>query len=222
MRSKVNFIGIGAQKAGTSWLASCLSEHPEICMHPKKEAHYFNKRTFYFNRWHYQYSFKNKNKKVIGEITPGYMSDDKVAKRIFQYNKYMKIIAILRDPTDRCISQYKMEMSRGSIEKNSGLWDAFNRDLPKYGPMKYRGLYNLHIKNFEKYFNKSQILILDYENISRKPNDFLQKVFSFLNVDMEFIPKVINKNIKHKKDIRKDIQIANEDILKIREFYSNF
>ena len=61
----MNFIGIGAQKAGTSWLASCLSEHPEICMHPKKEAHYFNKRTFYFNRWHYQYSFKNNNKKLL-------------------------------------------------------------------------------------------------------------------------------------------------------------
>ena len=77
-------------------------------------------------------------------------------------------------------------------------------------------------KNFEKYFNKSQILILDYENISRKPNDFLQKVFSFLNVDVEFVPEVMNKNIKHKKDIRKDIQIANKDIIKVREFYSNF
>ena len=44
-----------------------------------------------------------------------------------KYNPYVKLIVILRDPTNRCISQYKMEMSRGSIEKNSGLWDAFSR-----------------------------------------------------------------------------------------------
>ena len=57
-----------------------------------------------------------------------------LAKRIFKYNPYVKLIVILRDPTNRCISQYKMEMSRGSIEKNSGLWDAFSRNLPKARP----------------------------------------------------------------------------------------
>ena len=37
MRKKINFIGIGVQKAGTSWLAKCLNEHPEIHIHPKKK-----------------------------------------------------------------------------------------------------------------------------------------------------------------------------------------
>ena len=36
MKRKVNFIGIGVQKAGTSWLAEALNEHPEIYIHPKK------------------------------------------------------------------------------------------------------------------------------------------------------------------------------------------
>ena len=43
MRRKVNFIGIGVQKAGTSWLAKCLNEHPDIYIHKKKEAHFFNR-----------------------------------------------------------------------------------------------------------------------------------------------------------------------------------
>ncbi|MBA2714750.1 MAG: sulfotransferase, partial [Rubrobacteraceae bacterium] len=38
-----DFIGIGAQKAGTTWLARNLSPHPEIHM-PRKEVHYFDRK----------------------------------------------------------------------------------------------------------------------------------------------------------------------------------
>jgi hypothetical protein len=36
------FLCIGAQKAGTTWLHKCLSLHPEIWLHPYKEIHYFD------------------------------------------------------------------------------------------------------------------------------------------------------------------------------------
>ncbi len=37
-----DFIGIGAQKAGTSWLHHNLAKHPQIWMPPLKEIHYFD------------------------------------------------------------------------------------------------------------------------------------------------------------------------------------
>jgi len=37
-----DFIGLGAQKAGTSWIYACLFEHPQICI-PKKEIHFFSR-----------------------------------------------------------------------------------------------------------------------------------------------------------------------------------
>ncbi|MBA2338658.1 MAG: sulfotransferase [Acidimicrobiia bacterium] len=36
------FIGIGAEKAGTSWLDRRLREHPQVWMPPHKEIHYFD------------------------------------------------------------------------------------------------------------------------------------------------------------------------------------
>lgn len=167
MKRKINFIGIGVQKAGTSWLAEALNEHPEIYIHREKEAHYFNKEKFYINRLHYEWTFKNKDEKVVGEITPAYISEESVAKKIYNYNPNVKMIVILRDPTDRCVSQYKMEMTRGTIEENNGLWDAFSRDLPKYGPMKSRGLYNNQLNNYYKYFKKEQLLILKYNELKK-------------------------------------------------------
>ena len=39
-----DFICIGAQKAGTTWLYWQLSAHPDFWMPPRKEIHYFNER----------------------------------------------------------------------------------------------------------------------------------------------------------------------------------
>src|SRR4028119_992690 len=38
-----DFIGIGAQKAGTTWLHRNLQAHPQIHM-PRKEVHYFDRK----------------------------------------------------------------------------------------------------------------------------------------------------------------------------------
>jgi hypothetical protein len=36
------FVGIGAQKSGTTWLAKTLASHPDIFVTPVKEIHYFD------------------------------------------------------------------------------------------------------------------------------------------------------------------------------------
>jgi len=60
-----DFLGIGAQKAGTTWLHANLSRHPEVWLPPLKEVHYFDKacrypspwsRRYYDERWRRQFS----------------------------------------------------------------------------------------------------------------------------------------------------------------------
>lgn len=41
-QDKTFLIGIGAQRAGTTWLADYFADHPEIYMSPIKEMHYFD------------------------------------------------------------------------------------------------------------------------------------------------------------------------------------
>lgn len=43
----VDFIGVGAQKAGTTWLNERLDELPDISVPPIKEIHYFDRSTEY-------------------------------------------------------------------------------------------------------------------------------------------------------------------------------
>ncbi len=42
-KAQPNFVGIGAQKAGTTWLHSQLGHHPQVWTPPIKELHYFDR-----------------------------------------------------------------------------------------------------------------------------------------------------------------------------------
>lgn len=47
MTHKVDFLGIGVQKAATSWLWQNLRHHPDIWVPPQKELHYFDRSPKY-------------------------------------------------------------------------------------------------------------------------------------------------------------------------------
>lgn len=60
---KPGIIGIGAQKAGTTWLAGMLAQHPAIWAPPIKEIQYFTHRFLPRHRdwlpWHFRTSRRN-------------------------------------------------------------------------------------------------------------------------------------------------------------------
>lgn len=60
---KPDIIGIGAQKAGTTWLSQMLGQHPDIWTPPFKEVQFFNHRYIEEHRewlpWHFHRTKKN-------------------------------------------------------------------------------------------------------------------------------------------------------------------
>jgi len=47
IKGKTLFVGLGAQKTGTTWMADYLDQHPEVFVSPIKELHYFNSKYLY-------------------------------------------------------------------------------------------------------------------------------------------------------------------------------
>jgi hypothetical protein len=66
----VDFIGIGVQRGATSWLYSCMHEHPEICA-PEKEINFLPKRSINIFFMIDSFSLNNKALKLLVE-------DDKI------------------------------------------------------------------------------------------------------------------------------------------------
>ncbi len=118
---KIDFAIIGTQKGGTSALDYYLRQHPEIGMASRKETHFFdNEKVFSKSKISYrklekEFDFSAENK-IYGEATPIYMYWKPAIRRIWEYNKDIKLIIVLRNPIDRAFSNWNMEVSR-NVEK---------------------------------------------------------------------------------------------------------
>ena len=71
---KPRIVGIGAQKAGTSWLSEILAQHPKIWTPPFKEVQFFNHRFVPEHRkwlpWHFRRSKENIVRRHVAKGIP--------------------------------------------------------------------------------------------------------------------------------------------------------
>lgn len=188
----VSFIGIGAQKAGTSWMYACLYEHPELYM-PVKEINFFSRERFITKGvdWYNSIFVNCPANKLCGEFSTSYLASELAPERIHNYNPQIKLILIVRDPVNRAYSNYINDIKSGSIPKNTPFEDA----LKIRSEYINNGLYGKHIKNYLKMFDRERILIVDYLDIKNKPKDVIETTYRFLNVNPDFLPWALNKNI---------------------------
>lgn len=210
---RVHFAIVGAQKCGTSALAAFLGQHPEICMAPAKEVHFFDsaaerltppeKRDIAYHAEFPNYT----GQPIVGEATPVYMFLPHVPPRMRSYNPDFKLICLLRDPADRALSHYAMSVAKGL--EHRGPVAAFLLEGPRLlcsrpediGPDKpwrchsyrARGLYSHQIVRLLRYFPRKQLLVLTQEELREHHAETLVRVFRFLGVrDESFIPQKEN------------------------------
>jgi hypothetical protein len=115
---KPSAICIGAQKAGTTALYDYLSYHHSVAPSKVKEIDFFNCNSRFFRGERFYHSHfprrtpKNYKKHTF-DITPGYLSGaEKTAKRIYEYNRNIRILVLLRNPIDRAYSAWQMYRKR--------------------------------------------------------------------------------------------------------------
>ena len=190
-----NFLIIGAQKAGTTTLYNALNQHPEIYMpgldldyipDVKEINFYFKENLFKRGLNYYKSLFKPTKQKIIGEASPGYMCHPLVPKRIYETNKNVKIICILRNPVDRAYSQFwdnKRHLSEtGTFEDAFLKYSHYKRYEP--GKIGYftRGFYADYLQKYYDLFPSTNILVLKNEDLQNNFEDTIFKCLKFLDV----------------------------------------
>lgn len=195
---KLDFIGIGAPRCGTTKLSRGLAEHPEICFSERKELHYFNFDHIYNQGQGYLSRFFThcQNKKNKGEWSTDYLYSKKAAERIKSHNPKVKILICLRHPVDRAYSHYLLQKYSGSINP----WQTFNTailDNDKYNYLK-RGLYAGPLKDYLEIFLREQIQIIIYDEFISNPANTFKQLYQFLGVNPDFIPPSLNENVDYR------------------------
>jgi len=203
VEKKPNFIIIGAMKAATTSLYTYLKQHPDIFMTKVKEPMFFNN----FNQITDFKVLGNKSKKVnslldyfsmfssvenesaIGEASPAYIYNEKAPYLIKEHLTDVKIIAILRQPTDRAYSNF-LHTKRADRENVNSFEQAINiekeRISDNWSPLYHyiqKGFYSVQLKRYYNLFPKENIKVYLFEDVVKNPKETLKDIFKFLNVD---------------------------------------
>ena len=214
-----NFIIIGAPRAGTTWLAANLREHPEIFMPPVKELHFFDaeyeKGIPHYERWFNQAS----GEPAVGEATPSYLYLPFVAERIAAHLPDIKLIACLRDPVERLYSRYWN--AKAKYPENTDL--TFEQKLEKKPLFIHEGLYADHLERYFRLFPRENILITFYEDLKDNPGGYLRNIYRYLSVDEGFESPLLKQTVnsaasKNKISKSKALWHLYQGLMKIRAF----
>jgi hypothetical protein len=189
-----NFIGIGAPKAGTTWLAKCLGEHPDVFMAAVKEVDFFKYPDFRDRLDLYASHFVGaQGCKAVGEFTVRYFAQAKVPDRIRDLLPNVRLLLSLRNPIDQVVSHYwhlRRQNFHNANPSNSPrtLEEAIER-YPELllSPARYA----THLTRWQDRFPREQLLVILYDDIENRAADVLHRVFAFLEVDPNFQPRSI-------------------------------
>jgi hypothetical protein len=202
----VDFIGIGAQKCGTSWIYACLYEHPEICA-PIKEIHFFSRPRFEKGKEWYESHFSKcvhgtnvgelsmsrgtLDIDKVGEFSTSYLYSKETPARIKAMYPNVMLIAVVRNPLERAYSQYRNAIKAGEIGKDES-FDAYVEGEPS---ALEQGRYAEQLARYYELFPKTQILTLVYEDSRKDPSAFIKTIYEFLGVDATFVPSMLLREV---------------------------
>ncbi|XP_028657647.1 heparan sulfate glucosamine 3-O-sulfotransferase 1 [Erpetoichthys calabaricus] len=178
---------IGVRKGGTRALIEMLSLHPDIVA-AESEVHFFDWESnfekglyWYISQMPFSYPHQ-----ITVEKTPAYFTSSKVPERIYQINSDTKLLLILRDPTERVLSDYtQVFYNRLQKHKHS---QPIETVLIKNGEINVdykainRSLYYIHMQKWLKYFPLTHIHLVDGDQLIRDPLPEMKKVEKFLSL----------------------------------------
>ncbi len=197
-----DFLCVGAQKAGTSWLYRQLEPHPDFWMPPVKELHYLDNlnRTkrhqpprskderdlcflesikdlsmqSHIDLESYGRLFSHKGTQLSGDISPAYSTlTDEIIERVVNHFPNMKVVFLARDPVERAWSQLSMGVRLGMINK----FDATDL-LIRSHPSKIVARWKRYVRpeNFRVYF---------FDDLKENPAELRRSILRFLGGDPE-------------------------------------
>jgi hypothetical protein len=201
-----DFLIIGGQRCGTTYLYDRVCEHPEICGALVKEIHFFNRETYYVKGpdW-YRGNFPSLDslqsnngqggRKITGEAA-GYLFHPLGPSRIADLIPDVKIIGLLRNPVDRAYSHYhhmrrlgyeeaatfeealELEGDRLRTEVEAGLFGAHHHHHSYLA----RGIYADQLQAWFDAFPSEQLLFIQSEELYRDPTSVLKNTATYLGL----------------------------------------
>ena len=226
-----DIIIVGAMKAGTTSLFAYLRQHPHLLPSFRKEIHFFdgglNPEVDTFERGQRWYRAHFPLREDMGvwqktfEASPFYIFNPLAPQRIFDLTPQTKIIALLRNPSERAVSHYFHEKRKN--RETLPIREAFQKEEVRleqivreedyksnafiHQSYKKRGLYREQLERYFNLFPREQVLVIKSEDLYAEPGKCLKKVFEFAGVDADCkVENLVPKNVaKNRSDVAPEV-----------------
>lgn len=209
-----DFLCVGAQKAGTSWLYRQLEPHPDFWMPPVKELHYLDSlnRTkrrgpprskderdacflegindlsmqSHIDLDNYGRLFRHKGPLLSGDISPAYSTlTDEIIERVVNRFPNLKVVFLARDPVERAWSQLSMGVRLGMINK----FDATDPDEVVCNLLNPGVLVRSHpskiVARWRRYVRPENFGVFFFDDLKENPAELRGSMVRFLGGDPE-------------------------------------
>jgi len=204
-----DFLIVGPQRTGTTWLHQILRKHPEVFLTEPKEIFFFSRlknqanprfesarldwylEHFHdpFSRWAYKQarSFAHfrtfYRPRIRGEATASYAAMDRdLVEEIAVLNPDVKILLMVRDPVDRAWSHAKKDLARNRGRRASEIGEAEWHSFFRDPYQVQCARYEQNIATWRSCLPAANVFIGTFEEVESRPAELLQRVTRFLGV----------------------------------------
>ena len=204
------FLGVGVQKGGTTTLQAMLQEHPGVFLPPAKELHFFSLHYGEGEEWYRQQFAAREPGQRCGEITPYYLFHPEAPARIQRLLPAARLIVLLRDPVQRCLSGLfhsrrlglePLEVEQALAAEPARLAGAeavlavsdsrhLSHQVHSYVS---RSRYEQQLTRYEQWFPREQLLLLRSEDLFQNPQALWRRVLSFLELEQRALPNGVGR-----------------------------
>ena len=194
-----DFLGVGTQKGGTTYLHGLLNQHPQVFLAHPKELHYFSKQYERGVDWYSEHFSMARQNQCCGEITPYYMYHPLVPQRIASGIPKVRLVVLLRDPVKRAISQYFHSCRQGleyldfeealasEAERLEDVQAVMRRGDAHLSHQQHsyvsRSCYDEQLPRLIDLFSSDQLLVLRSEDLFINPQTIWDRALEFLQLD---------------------------------------
>lgn len=208
LRNFPDFLIVGPQRTGTTWLFHNLKGHPEIFLPKEKELYYFSTlgkpehRHFRFahlenylqamgdtSRSTLKKSYDSLRKtgrlydpRIRGEATASYAAlPREVIREITMLNPEVKAVLMIRDPIERAWSHARKDLtSQGTLPDD--IDSAALSQLLFKSDQRELALYRTLLENWREQLRPGHLFVGAFESITSQPERLITALHGFLGV----------------------------------------
>lgn len=173
-----NFLFIGPDKSGSTWLYEALRQHRQVFLPRVKELFFFDQ--FYDKGWSwYSRNFQNAGEQhhIVAEICHDYLFSPLACQRIAHDLPFAKLMVCLREPVQRAFSEFLYRVKVGVLDCD------FETALEEAVELIDHGRYAQYLGCYLERFKRDQIFVAIFDDLAANPQRFFDSLCDFLEIE---------------------------------------